>query len=75
MSIGTFVDLRSSRSFFLFVSVFGYIIGNLHVCEQLRSAHSVCNSAIESFVYYFILHAYVHHLSCISFSLFVSECV
>ena len=72
-SIGTFLDPRTSRSFFLFVSVFGYIIGNLHVCEQVQLTQ--CVIALWNLFICFILRAYVHHLSCISFSLFVSECV
>ena len=47
------------------------IIGNLHVCEQARSARSACNITLENV--FFILLLYVRLF--ISLSLFVSECL
>ena len=48
--IGTYLDPRFSISLFLSlsVSVSGYIIGNLRVCEQVQSARPACNNAIEN---------------------------
>ena len=65
--------LSLSHSFSLFVSVSGYIIGNLHVYEQPHSAHSACNCAIDFSLLFFVV--YVRLLIRISFSVFVSECV
>ena len=45
--IGTSLISRYCLSFPLAFSVSGYIIDNLHVCEQARSGRSVCNSALE----------------------------
>ena len=68
--IGTSLDPRLSLSFSLSVSVSEYIIRNLHVCEQTRSARSACNSAMEDgFFIFFILPVYVRLLISVSFSL------
>ena len=55
-------------SYSAFLSVFlslclcqcpGYIIGNLHVCEQARSARSVCNRALETVCNSIVNSAYI----------------
>ena len=79
--IGTSLDPRLSLSFSLSVSVSEYIIRNLHVCEQTRSARSACNSAMEDgffFTFFFCLYAYVSwflflSLSCVWMSVPVSS--
>ena len=63
----------------LFPSVFlcpGYIIGNLHVCEQARSGRSVCNRALENVCIIILNSAYIptslHSYLCLSVSLWMS---
>ena len=43
------LSLPPSISVCLSVSVSGYITGNFHVYEQVRSAQSWCNSGIENY--------------------------
>ena len=45
-----YLSLSLSLSFSLFVSESGYIIGNLHVYEQVWSGHSACNCAWDLFI-------------------------
>ena len=77
MFIGTSIDPRLSVFLFV-VSVYGYIIGNLHVYEQSRSSYSASNCAVDVFLFvvcfFFLLflRVYVRLLIRISFSLFVS---
>ena len=65
-----------SLSFSVSVSVSEYIISNLYVCDQSRSARSACNSAIEILFYNFYLCVcYVRLLISTSFTLSISECL
>ena len=52
--IGTSLIPRFCRfSLYLSFSVPWYSIGNMHVCEQARSARSVCNNALENVCLYY----------------------
>ena len=54
-----------------------YIIGNLHVCEQARSARLLCNITIFLFYFFIFLFSVYTYVSWFfsSFYVFVSECL
>ena len=59
----------------LSLSLSGYIIGNLHVCEQASSARSVCSSAVENICIIInsaSIRTFLDSYFCLS--LFDSEC-
>ena len=60
-------------SFCLSISVSGYIIDNLRVCEQAESDRPVCNNGIQNS--FLIVRICVRLLIRISFFLFRAECL
>ena len=73
--IGTYLDQRFCISLSFSLSVSGYIIGNLRVCEQSQSARPVCNSAIEKKnPFLFCVYTYVSWFVFLSFFFDVNAC-
>ena len=68
-----FVSLSLCLFFSLFFSAFWYIINNLYVHEQSRSAHSMCNCAID-FVLFCCCCVYTYVSWVLSVSLCLNVC-
>ena len=67
------LSLSLSLFFSLFFSAFWYIINNLYVHEQSRSAHSMCNCAID-FVLFCCCCVYTYVSWVLSVSLCLNVC-